>query len=772
MLFAAGILLALPLQTPPVAQPHYQGRPVVEVIEEIRRGGLGLVYNTALVPETLRVREEPREREPEKLLREILRPHGLALSPVAPNLFAIVAAPAAQRAADAPVGGLRDKAGADEIIVNSSRYVLADAATAGSRTVFTREQIESMPKLGDEALRAVQRLPGAATNGFSGLARVRGGEENESQIVLNGLTLYEPFHLKNFFGPVSLLDSRLLGGIDVYTGGYGVEFGDRMSAVIDMHTLAPTGSRYNELGISAFHTHALASGPLAGGRGDWLAAARRSNLDALSQFSETDYGEPHYADGFARVSYELSPGTRIALNGLGSHDSVLAQTNGQRERSKVDYTNQYAWAELDHAGGRLHSRLLASVTVVDNDRRGQVNDPAGVLGEVADERRFSIFGLHYEGRAQEQDDADWLRSRWGVEFKALQARYRYASAVEFSDAYLLPVLSLPPGTRSLSRNFAFDPRGETYAAWWSSRIRLQSRLTADLGLRWDAQSYTGPGLEHQLSPRLNLLYELNADTELRGSWGRYFQSEGIHELQVEEGVTEFFPAQRADHLIVSLQRRLGPRTQLRVEIYRKDYSRLRPRYENLFDPLVLLPELQSDRVRIAPDAAHVQAMEMLFARRGAGPWNGWLSYTLSRVVDRIDGREIARSWDQRHAVQVGFDRSGRYWDFALAGSWHSGWPITAATVVGSGAAQSVQIGPRNAERLEDFTSIDLRLTRRFALSRGELSAFGELSNAFDHANPCCRRYTAARQTDGSIVLDSRARQWLPIVPSAGVLWRF
>ena len=65
-----------------------------------------------------------------------------------------------------------------------------------------------MPRLADETLRAVQRLPGTATNGFSSLGSVRGGEPNETAIVLDGLRLYEPFHLKNFLSPVSLLDSR------------------------------------------------------------------------------------------------------------------------------------------------------------------------------------------------------------------------------------------------------------------------------------------------------------------------------------------------------------------------------------------------------------------------------------------------------------------------------------------------------------------------------------------------------------------------------------
>jgi len=58
---------------------------------------------------------------------------------------------------------------------------------------------------------------------------------------------------------------------------------------------------------------------------------------------------------------------------------------------------------------------------------------------------------------------------------------------------------------------------------------------------------------------------------------------------------------------------------VRVEAYRKHYSQLKPRYENLFDPLSLVPELRWDRVRIAPDAARAEGVEWLLTRRGPGP---------------------------------------------------------------------------------------------------------------------------------------------------------
>lgn len=72
------------------------------------------------------------------------------------------------------------------------------------------------------------------------------------------------------------------------------------------------------------------------------------------------------------------------------------------------------------------------------------------------------------------------------------------------------------------------------------------------GLRWDDQTYTGLPSGAQLSPRISVLHALNPKTELRFSWGRYYQSQGIHELQIEDDLTRFFPAQRAITLLPEL----------------------------------------------------------------------------------------------------------------------------------------------------------------------------------------------------------------------------
>jgi hypothetical protein len=82
----------------------------------------------------------------------------------------------------------------------------------------------------------------------------------------------------------------------------------------------------------------------------------------------------------------------------------------------------------------------------------------------------------------------------------------------------------------------------------------------------------------------------------------------------------------------------------------------------------------------------------------------------------------------------------------------------------------VRVGTRNDIRLEDFLSIDARLSRRFQLKHGELDAWLEVTNLTDRSNPCCIEYSVLEGPPPALVRDED--HWLPILPSIGVLWRY
>jgi outer membrane receptor protein involved in Fe transport len=314
--------------------------------------------------------------------------------------------------------------------------------------------------------------------------------------------------------------------------------------------------------------------------------------------------------------------------------------------------------------------------------------------------------------------------------------------------------------------------GELFAVYFSDRWQIGDAWTAELGWRWDKQGYTDTPNERQISPRFSVLHDLGERTDLRFGFGRYFQSQGIHELQVEDGVTQFATAQRTDQAVLGVQHRFSDHYSVRAEAYFRALRQLRPRFENVFDPLAVIPELEPYRVRIAPERGFARGVEVSVAYTGADELSWWASYVLSRVEDRIAGVDVLRSWDQRHAMQFGAAWDGGRWDLAAALNVHSGWPTTGVTLEGSSLAPVAVIGTRNALRLGSFASLDLRASRTAPLRVGSLDFFVEISNATDRANPCCGDFDLEEDSTGNLLLERDTEHWLPRLGSVGVVWKF
>jgi outer membrane receptor protein involved in Fe transport len=383
----------------------YANRRVSDVLSELRGAGFVFIYSTHTIPADLRVATEPHANGGIELAREILAEHGLLLVEAAPKVYSVVRG---KNAAIATQPQTPSPKNIEEVVVQTSRYTLSNdyAATA---TFITQEQIRDLPELAGETLRAIQRLPGIATNGFSSIGSVRGGEPGEVAIVLDGLRLYEPFHLKNFLSPVSLLDSRLIDGIEYYSGGFPAMYGDRMSAIIDARSVHPGAPHYYELGVNFFHASALASVAFDDQRGHALLSYRRSNLGELAQFSETEFGEPNYQDAFGRVDYQFGERTRGSFEMLVSSDAIKAIRAHETQQVNAEYRNVYAWATLEHErSDAASSRWIVSYTDLSNDRHGHIDDPVRTA-TVSDERTFHVFGLRWENVLE----TSHLRHRFG-----------------------------------------------------------------------------------------------------------------------------------------------------------------------------------------------------------------------------------------------------------------------------------------------------------------------------------------------------------------------
>ena len=834
---STALLIVLATQIGLAADVIWRGEPLRDYIESLERQGLRIIYSSDLVHDEYLVKTEPASADPESALVEVLKPYGLALKE-GPGSSILIVRPREIRISilvrssqgnvsgatislDGQFAGRTDESGSlllppitrdlHEISVSASGYdpwtnptidsgqYMAESLQIellesvplleeiivttglhrlqyqqpGEHTYLDRETTARMPDLGDEAVRVTDRLPGTASGGVSTRNHVRGGEANEVLFLLDGLRLYEPYHMKDFQTIATIINSSAIAGIDFYSGGYPVSYGDRMSGVMDISLREPTGKIETELALSFFNASILSIGTFGdGARGDWLVSARRGTLDLVFDLLEPLTGSPRYQDLLMHVGWDFSERAQFSANILASKDEIAISDTDTGEQADAKYDNRIGWIRVDSAwSDKLSSQTLLSASFIDNSRIGQTDVPGIVFGSVDDDRDFRALGFKQDWQYI-LSETSILSS--GIDYKRLDADYRYLSDVNI----LPPFDNILDNQPAVARDIDVSPSGSQSAVYLNARWQATEKLTLDAGLRWDQQTYTTADDDDQFSPRLSLLYQAGPATEIRIGWGQFYQAQEINELQVSDGLTDFFPAQRAKHVVANLSHTFKSGIDLRLGVYRKEFRSLRPRFENVFDPLVLIPELQMDRVRIDADSALAQGIEL--AVTGGDVDHGllwWASYAWAEIEDSVAAGEIKRSWDQTHTVKAGINWNWGMWNFSTAGIVHTGWPKTellSETITNPDGTQQLSAAAtaRNSTRYSVFHSLDARVSRTFDVSLGELTAFFEVTNLYNRENPCCTRYSLQSDDNGNVQILSTQSNWLPIVPSLGVVWRF
>jgi hypothetical protein len=659
----------------------------------------------------------------------------------------------------------------------SSEEIVVEASDATGknrpelRESLGRDEILRSPEFTADPLLPVARLPGVAAGEGSGGLFVRGGSSDEVKFVLDGLELYEPFHLRDRGGLVGIIDSRDVGQLDFLGGAFPTEYGGHMSGVVELHSTAPPAQLQTSVAASSNDAR-IANHGAFGAQGHWSVSARSGHpsqvLDALD--ADPSY-DPRYSDLFGKLGFSLNDKTSFSLSVLASYDDhegddgALVETIEEPGAFRSRYTNQYFWLSLQRAWSpRFYLRTILSQGELSSVRNG--SSPR--VAQIEDARSTRVVGLKQDWMLQSERHL----LKWGVDLKRLHADYEYVSVVAQSDVVSLAGSSV--GDRQITKS----PSGGDYGLYLADRLRLNPSLNVEFGLRWDAQTYASEE-DRTLSPRLNVAYAPNRRDTLRAGWGYFHQPQRIHELQVEDDVDRFFAAQRAEHRLIAFQREFDSGFRLRLNAYQKLMTDLRPRFENLLDPLGFLPEADEDRVRIAPDSARAEGIELVVHSPAGERLAWWAGYTLSRAEDEIDGAWVPRAWDQRHTLDFGLNfRPGRRWAVGVSGTYHSGRPTTPVRVEvrdlpdGSRQAEPV-FGARGSARFPAYLRLDARVSRSIAIRGTEIIGFVNVTNILDRENICCVERLELEIGDReSFDVDPVYRHGLPRMFTYGLSWTF
>jgi TonB dependent receptor-like, beta-barrel/Carboxypeptidase regulatory-like domain len=544
----------------------------------------------------------------------------------------------------------------------SSGSAAAASATAGSPPVrVDGPQLKNVPGLAEpDVLRALQILPSvSAISDYSTALYVRGGSTDQNAILLDGVPLFNPYHVGGLF---SAIGGDAVSWVDVWPGGLPASAPDRLSSVVAINTRQGGKDRVRTSGgIGLLSTTATIDGPFNAGRGSFLFAGRRTYADAITNAAHRirliKFEMPYnFTDAYSKLTHSV--GSLGALTASAYWDGELLHFRPSNNGEPKDF-GRLAWGSHMLS---LNYRQPLGGTVLLDARLGYTDFRGGFDGwsVSTDQEQMCDANNRCEWKIVSADSThvidaftdarDLLGSAdlsWFFNHHTLRAGvqldlYHFVHDVTDSD---IDTVHLP--------RFRHDRRARTIATYLEDQWAPSERLSIRAGLRM----LDGGDLGRTILPRLGARYQLSPKISLSTAFSRNAQA--VRTMKDDESVISSLIAYdvltvqperaglaRASDVVVGAQYE-GSSTMLRIDAFWKSMSHLALAPQSI-DPLDA-PPLVIDSFRLGTGSVHGVEVS---ARQQIGSWNIGLGYALNFAERRAGDDVFTPRFERRHQFDV------------------------------------------------------------------------------------------------------------------------
>ncbi len=638
------------------------------------------------------------------------------------------------------------------LVVKSKKQEERKVHTQVSVEKITSSQIKQMPSIGGQADLAqyLQVLPGVNSTGDQGgQLYIRGGSMIQNLTMLDGMVVYNPFHS---IGLYSIFETDVILNADIYTGGFGAEYGGRLSSVMDITTRDGNKKRHTgKIGLNTFGASLILEGPLKQEKQgshatmSYLLTAKNSYLSQSSTllYPYIEGGLPFdFTDLYGKISINSGMGSKINFFGFRFDDRV----NGYQAIADFHWLNYGAGTNFAIMTG---ASALLDGSVAYSNYKVTLSDASGLP------KYSGIGGFNMSLNITNFYGDSKLRA--GVNMEGYSTDYQY------TNIYGVP--------RSQSEH------SSTLSGFVSYHLQ-KGKLLIDPGVRL---VYYASLMEASIEPRLALKYNISDEIRLKFAGGHYSQT--ILDARSDRDIVNLFNGfltgsgqlnlptyyndapvesclQRAQHLVLGVELDLIEHLTVNVEGYLKNfrqliginhnqiYDRTDPAYQTggaYEKPQYLLTDFLIEKGMAAGiDVNFCYDLEQLYL---------WATYSLGFVQRTDELLSYNPHYDRRHTVNLlatytfGDDNQ---WEFSGRWSFGSGFPFTQTMGVyenvlfrdgigsrywNSNGDFGVHYGELYAGRLPAYHRLDLGVKRKFSIGkRGILELSLSATNVYNRNN--------------------------------------
>lgn len=604
----------------------------------------------------------------------------------------------------------------DEVTIVGERNARQNETDLGLEKITTKE-IELQP-IGAESdiFRVIQNNPGVSSTGdATAKYYVRGGASDQNLVLLNGATVYNPFHALGIF---SVIDPEIISSMEFYKGGFAPSVGDRLSSILNIITRDGNKNFYQATAQAGLLSGKLAvEGPIPGG--SVLLTGRKSYYSEILKKYLNEKKTPFdFYDVSFKVNFSdpsIDKNSKFIAHAFLSHDEVI-NSDPLLEDYKISNNILGAkWTKI--WGSPLVSDIAVSYSYFNADVEPNLSGSKPRNNTVRDFTINADFAYIYDSKDQ---------LGFGLQSKTVSTSLAQKNRLDRSIDY------------SVSRS--------ALAGYFNYKFFRWDNVGLDLGVRFNFLSLAEkrPFL---FEPRISLTYLLNPLMIFKFAFGRYSQ-ELVTLTNEDEIISVFEPwiilpdnvsAAEATHLIAGFTSYFSEKFVMEIEAYYKGMSNLMDVNERKYS------SVQFDFKNVSGSA---YGAEVSFRFDGESVF-GRVSYALGKT-DRISGNiTFQPRYDIRHSVNIlaGYN-PGANWQFTANWTFNSGMPFTPINgffdklilngstpiSVYNGYEPSFLYDVKNSGRLPVYHRLDLSLTKKLVFDFAVFTLGASVINAYNREN--------------------------------------
>ncbi len=648
-----------------------------------------------------------------------------------------------------------------------------------SKVQLNRRQINQIPQVAEaDLLRSLQTLPGILPiSDFSSALYVRGGTPDQNLYLLDGTDVYNPEHA---FGIFSTFNTDAIKHVELSKGGFGAEYGGRLSSVLDVTNL--DGNRETFQGhsqVSLLSAKTTLQMPL-GEKGAISGSIRRTYLDQTLAKAIDDIPNYYFYDGNVKAFFDLNGNNNLTVSAYGGRDFLDLVFNPNSEEAtgfKYDWGNKTASVRWTH----VFTPLLFGNFWVTGSR---FSSDFKFGEDIPIDERNDITDITFKGNLDFQYSRAFS-AKFGFEQKNLDVVYKQ---------------TFPGGLVDV------DKSGRQFVGYGQFSLSPTVRWDFTGGVRFTR--FSSERTFNNVAPRFSMKYRLTDKMSLKAAAGQYYQY--LHKIprafvaDIWTSANQFQDPSSSEHFIAGFQMEVAEDYQLEIEGFRKNYESIYRFDQTFLTELTANEFVGDDPVYTETESLFDQGdgsstgFELLF-RKDVGALTGWLGYSYSRTrftfAEVNDGGEFAPRHDRTQTVNfvANLDvknglralkglpsrRHKGNWQIGANFVYSTGQPITlpgSAYFVNSLPDQDfidLKLHPTeiNSYRLPAYARLDVSITYQKRYSGWSMSPYLQIFNAGNRKNVWFIDYTRSVQ-DNQVVQHVKTTKMFPILPTLGIGFKF